>query len=262
MNADIGVYGVAAWLDAGAWAPPSALGRVLDSEGKPQGRLLPPMVRRRASVLTRAMIDVLGRCAAHNGCDLERTPMVFGSAWGETGVLMGLLAQMTDGDGALSPVAFASSVHNAASGNASIATGNRGFVTSIAAGCDTPAAALVEALGVLHERGGDVVVVVGDVAAPADLVSERERAASLAVAFHLAIGRPPADALGWLGWPALRDLAPAPWLAEHDAIARHPCAGALAVADVLVRRAPGWVRLDGGRGSGFGVEITFAEGAG
>lgn len=210
------------------------------------------------------MIDAIGD-AVRDGRDLSELPAIFGSAHGETGVLSELLAQLVSPSGALSPVGFASSVHNAASGYYSIATGNRGFTTSIAAGHDTVAACLFEAFGLARQAHSDgqsgppfeCVVVVGDLEAPERLVPEEERGTLAAAAFHLCAGRH-GQSLGSLtlperSHPGLHDAPPSP---VPDLFSNHPCAGAWRLIDALLAARAGPVRLDSGRGSSWTTHLT------
>ena len=254
MTAALSVAGVAIWTpgfaDAAAW-----IARARDpAVTKPEAALLPSRQRRRTSLLTRALVEVLAAAADDARLDPGATPTVFASAYGETQTMIELLAMLHD-DGELSPMRFAGSVHNTASGNASIATGNRGFTTSLAAGPDTPAMALLEASALLADRGGAVLVAIGDVSPPRVLVPEAERRfETLAVGLALTAGDP--------GAPTLTDLAPT---GAHDGVVlcdlrpplrRNPCGGALALADAILRGAEGVVALDTRTGGGWTVTLS------
>ena len=82
---------------------------------------------------------------------------MFASELGEVQTAVALLA-MIRAEGVPSPMRFKNSVHNAASGTASIAWENRAFSTSLCAGDDLVAMALLEAMALLDAQGGDVVV--------------------------------------------------------------------------------------------------------
>src|SRR5206468_4309028 len=112
-------------------------------------------------------------------------PTVFSSAYGEMDRLRELLALMQGERAEVSPLRFQTSVHNAAAGQISIATGNRAFSTSLAAGGDSLAAALLEATAWLACHGPEIVVVVGDEAPPPQLAGDNDRFGALAAAFRL-----------------------------------------------------------------------------
>lgn len=209
---------------------------------------------RRASLFSKSM--ALAFSEATTNLDRASTPTVFGSALGETAVMLKLLEQMIQGDDDFSPMAFAVSVHNAASGLVSISTKNRAFTTSLAADHDTPAMGLVEAWGVSRRFNAPVVLVCGDEAVPDGLVGDHERFDHLAVAVavsaaHLeevpSIARLSGFALdGTGGWA--ENVPPA--------LTRNPQAGLLDLVERIAHRRPGRVRLDRGRGSGWSAEVV------
>ena len=98
----------------------------------------------------------------------------------------------------MSPLRFAGSVHNAASGQIAIATQNQGFTTSIAAGLDTLAMAIVEAQALLQTGEPEVLILLGDLDPPAHLAAVHERCDPLAVALHLHDGSRPRPRLARL----------------------------------------------------------------
>ncbi len=203
------------------------------------------MQRRRASLLTRAALDAIAQAAAGSGgapLDLGRAAVVFGSAYGETAALAELLGQLHSPGSELSPTRFAASVHNACIGQLSIAVGQRGFATSVAAGEATLAMALLEAQVLLESGEQDVIVAVAD-AEPPDFLSS-VRFSPLAVALWL-VGDP-AHALAEIQPLAAR--ANATWAARVPIdLQANPARGGLALVDaalgdarVTVPLAPGW----------------------
>jgi hypothetical protein len=118
--------------------------------------------RGRASMLTRMISEVATTATQAAGVELARVPIIVGSAYGEMEITTQLLAMMHEGDGALSPARFQSSVHNAAAGLLSITTGNQGFSSCLAAGDATTAALLFEVEAWLAEHGGDALVIMAD----------------------------------------------------------------------------------------------------
>ncbi|MFW6052179.1 MAG: beta-ketoacyl synthase chain length factor [Myxococcota bacterium] len=239
----------AAVLGTGLFAPAIGEG---PADG-PRGELIEKRARRRCSVLTKALADVYGDALATSGLNGAEVDSVFGSALGEASTMIGLLDQMWREGGPLSPMRFAMSVHNAAAGVVSISTENRGFTTSLGADFDTPAMALVEAMGLVAVRHDPVVVACGDEAAPADLVEEVEwELLAAAVALGPVDVAPP-------GAPRIRGpLRPDPSLTvvpAGDAVERNPQAGLLDLVRAVRAGAPAMVRLDRGQGGGFYVEV-------
>ena len=184
--------------------------------------------------------------ATESGTDLARVSMVFGSAYGEMVAAVEMIGSFREDEGMPSPMRFHNSVHNAPVAYASMATGNQGLATALAAGDQTAGAALQEALGVLAERGGDVLVVLADEAIAAPLRA-RHAYAPGAVALVLS-GAPSPRARARVGEPR-RGTAPA--VPMPAGFATHPCAGGFALVAAVVsgRRGPvllgsaedGWV---------------------
>lgn len=222
----------------------------------PTGALLDKRTRRRASGLCRALADAFADAAAQSGLPIATTASVFGSALGEVTTMLGVLEQMTRGE-ELSPMHFATSVHNTASGMISISNANRAFTTSISADYDTVAAALFEASGVIETSGVPVVVVCGDERSPERFVDHAHAYDLMAAA--LVVQSEPAEApvLARLGVPrARRDddvllaVAPVP-----PTLVRHPQIGLLDLAAAILRQEHGVVALDRGGGRGWVVPV-------
>jgi hypothetical protein len=254
--ADVAVSGfgmfAVGYPDAKAWVTGSP-----DPERTaPSGDLIEPRSRRRASVLTRALADAYREAITGAALDPSTVPSVFGSALGEAGTMIGLLDQMWRESGALSPMRFATSVHNAAAGVVSITAKNRGFTTSLGADYDTPAMAITEAVGLVATRGEPVVVVCGDEAAPANLVPDGHGWALLAVAVALVPVKDAAAGAMRVRGP-FRGEPPTLRGAEVDApLGRNPQIGLLDLVDAVARRHEGVLRLDRGEGGGFCVELA------
>ena len=156
------VGGVGLWTPGFASAAAWASGTPDPAVTSPRSEILPAALRRRASPLTSMVASAAGEAAAQAGADLARLPFVLGSALGEIGIAVTMLNEYRVGEGLPSPTRFHNAVHNGPAAYVSIATANRGFSTALAAGPETPAAALLEAAALLAERGGDVMVVLAD----------------------------------------------------------------------------------------------------
>lgn len=135
------------------WPDPLALDGDADA-GSPTPDLpaMPAMQRRRVERLGRMALHV-----AYASLGGDVTPLVFASRWGDIRKSVGLIAQL-NADG-MSPMAFSLSVHNAIAAQFSIARGDTGSYTAIAAGEGSIEAAFIEALGQLAD-GNDAVTIV------------------------------------------------------------------------------------------------------
>ena len=144
-----------------AWRSWCAAPAPIAAEGMPDARFLPPMLRRRCSPLSRAMLHV-----AFDACpEAERAAVrtVFASRHGENKESFPLFAGIAARE-PLSPTRFTMTVHNVQAGLFSIAAGNRQASSSLAAEEDTFPAAFLEALAHLErEPGRSVLLVMGDV---------------------------------------------------------------------------------------------------
>jgi len=210
----------AAWApglaDAPAWQAWAKAPRPVGREGSPEARFLPPLLRRRCTALSKAMLHV-----AFEGCPADERSQVrtvFASRHGENKESFPLFQAIAHGQ-PLSPAKFTHTVHNAQAGLFSIAAGNRQASSSLSGERDTFACAFLEALTHLErEPQRSVLVVTGDVAiAPlfAPLLDEPEAAYAVALllahdgegtrlGFEFSPGARPADAPAPsrdLAWP-------------------------------------------------------------
>lgn len=260
---DIAVTGIGLWIP-GANSP-QQLETLLASETFPrQGEVEPPSgqsievrSRRRASRLSRALADACAAAIAQAGLDASQVATVFGSTLGEAHTMIVLLGQMWRNE-EMSPMAFATSVHSAASGTVSISAGNRAFTTSLSADYDTVSASLFEAWGVATMLDLPTVVICGDDHSPADFVPEPESFDLMTAA--LAFARTPQagqTVVGRISLPHAFDpsLPLLPPIATSAHVARNPQAGMLDLVAHLAAGHKGQVRLDRGLGNGSVVTI-------
>jgi hypothetical protein len=227
---------------------------------QPSGARLDRRARGRSSVLTKALADAYFEAADAAGADPVEVSAVFGSALGEVGTMLGLLNQIWRDREEPSPMAFALSVHNAASGVVSIASKNRGFTTSLGADHDTPAMALMEAMGLIADRGEPVIVACGDEPTPVALVSEDEawELATFAIALAPVRGDDHKARVRLRG-----PIKATPTLAAADmppGLARNPQVGLLDLICAVEKGRSGLVALDRGRGGGWCMEVLCADG--
>lgn len=235
-----GYPGIDAWL---ARAPDPAA-------TVPGAAILPPTLRRRSSLLSRAAADVLAQAARTGGADLAAVPTVWASAYAEIETAIAMLDMMREPDGLPSPTRFHNSVHNTAAGTASIACGNRGFSTSLAAGPDTVAMGLLEAMALLEERGGEVVLVLFDEPPPAPFAPAQAWPA-MAAALHLSSCRLPTSKVELGGLErAAAGATPMP-----EPFCFHPCAPALRLLEAVAASRLQCLSLGGGAEGGWAVEV-------
>jgi hypothetical protein len=232
------VHGVGLWT-TGYASPGVWCAQTFDPEAtRPEASLLVGPLRRRATPLTRMSVEAMGQAATMAGSDLTTLPSVWATAHGEHSVAIDLLAMMRRDEGRVSPTKFHNSVHNTASGYASIATGNRALSTTLTGGAELVVSALVEATCMLETLDRDLVLVLGDEA----LLPPFERSDArwpLAIAF--ALSPRPEGALA-----ALRDLrrdavSPAK---IHDRFGRLHVSVALPLVEGIVGGRPGTLALE------------------
>ncbi len=145
----------------------------------PTWSLIPQRHYRRATSIAR-----MAGAALEKACGemiLRPLPLVFGSVLGEIDTTVTLLDMMGDADGELSPLRFQTSVHNAAVSTLAIACGNTANTTAIAAGADTLAMTLLEALGLLHGGAPVVGVILAELDWPAGLYASDHRSGAVAL---------------------------------------------------------------------------------
>lgn len=249
-------------LGVGMWQPtfPSSqhwlAGTPDETALKPLGLALDRVNRRRAGQLGRALADVTAEAIAMAKVDGSTVATIVGSAIGEAATMIGLLDQMWRHQQPMSPADFTVSVHNAASGLISIANKNRGMTTSIAADENTPAAALMEAIGLVVTTDQPVLLACADEPAPENLAGQAPPWAMLASAMVLA-PLPRQERLAELEvahgpTPTLRSDRFAPLAVANPQI------GLAWLVDAVLRGHSGIVPLDAGTGRGYVAELTAA----
>jgi hypothetical protein len=159
------VRGWSAWSpgleDAKAWESWSANPSELASDGRPEARFLPALLRRRCGSLARIMLTTAFDCC--DAAEIAEVNAVFASRHGNLNESIDLLDRLAFGK-PLSPTRFSHTVHNAQAGLFSIASENRLASSSVAAQGDSFSCGYLEALTLLErypERS--VLLVVGDV---------------------------------------------------------------------------------------------------
>lgn len=138
-----------------------------------QPNLLPPNERRRASPTVRMAFRVAEAVTQASSIVAAELATVFASADGDLSIAQRICAALAEPQRFISPTDFHNSVHNAAAGYWSIASLAKGPATAIAAGDDSFAVGLLEALGMVLIEQHATLLVTYDVPAPAPLLAKR-----------------------------------------------------------------------------------------
>ena len=145
---------------------------------------IPKMLKRRLSPLAKIVF-----CAASQCLDQKQTiPTIFSSTHGELAKSFKMMELIEQGED-ISPTAFSLSVHNSIAGLFSMAYKNKSQSTVVAPGEEGIAAAFVEAVGLLAEGQGEVLMVLYDEPLEKFYPSEPFKLtvkSSIAVALHIA----------------------------------------------------------------------------
>jgi len=232
------VRGVGFW-SVGYASPKAWCARDFDAAvTTPEASLLGGALRRRATPLTRMGIEVLQQATRMADVDLSDLASVWATAHGEHSMAIGLLAMMQQGEGKLSPTKFHNSVHNTASGYASIASSNRAPSTTLTGGAELVASAIIEAACMVEALDRDVALVIADepLLAPFDLP---DSAVPLAVA--LLLSPRPEGAIGILD--GIRRAAVAP-VARRAPFGPLHVSAALPLIEHVVEQKAGTIALE------------------
>jgi hypothetical protein len=211
-------------------------------------------MRRRGSLLVNMVADVAAQTAAQAGVPLSRARVVVGSAFGELATMVEMLDER-ERDGVLSPLRFQNSVHNAAAGQLSIAHKNRAPATSLAAGNDTVAMVLLEALTLLALGGDEVLAVVADEPLPQSI---RPGHHATAVAAALILGGDAAPGAPLAVLEDLRQTLPAP-AAERPLEVDGPAAAILPLCAALARGESGRVLVSPAEDPRWSINVRDAR---
>lgn len=256
MNEVISVRGIAVWApgynDLRSWL----CGSRDEAIEAPSSRLLSVRARGRASLLTRMFAEVIQQALGESGTDPGAVPLICASAFGEIQITGQLLEMMNRGSGALSPARFQNSVHNAAVGQLSIATGNRLYSTALSAGDDTLLVALLEALAWLRIEGGETVVAVAD-ESPIPPFNSRLCFTPLACALHLTADPSASNTYGRLVAVRMTENPPGVDLAPE--MRDNPCAIGLPLLETIAKRKSAILPLSLAKGPGWCLEYDANE---
>jgi Beta-ketoacyl synthase, N-terminal domain len=138
---------------------------------RPAADILPPAERRRCGDLVKLALHVGTEALAPSGARAEELATVFTCATGSGEVLHQICETLAGTARDVSPTRFHNSVHNAAAGYWSIATGARAPSTSLCAHQGSLAAGLVEAVVQAAAEQSRVLLVAYDVPPPPPLAA-------------------------------------------------------------------------------------------
>ncbi len=147
-----GLHDHAAWL---AWSVESYLPKGNDVPALSE---MPAMQRRRLERVGRTALQVAYWCQSAEVADI---PLVFASRHGDIQRTYEMLEALARNE-ALSPTHFGLSIHNAIVAQYSIARNLKQNYLAVAAGKSTAEAAVIEALGLLHDGAEEVMIVMYD----------------------------------------------------------------------------------------------------
>lgn len=199
----------------------------------PLPALLQPTERRRTGPVVRLALVVAQEAAAASGLPPGSLRSVFGSSNGDGVVVGGILdtlARTADGERAVSPTGFHNSVHNAAAGYWTIATGSREPATCLGCSDHTWAASLLTAMVDVSGEGRPVLLCCYDHPLPAPLQALRPTTDPFGVGLVL---RPAGDAPRLARLHVRYDPAPA-----EPALPRNPLLRPLAAGNAIGQALP------------------------
>ncbi|MHB1059354.1 MAG: beta-ketoacyl synthase chain length factor [Rhodanobacter sp.] len=165
-------------LLAGAAPEPAA--------ARPAAATLPPNERRRAPESVLLAIEVAGQAVAMSGRDAATLACVFASSHGDQPITDYMCATLARAPAELSPIRFHNSVHNAAVGYWTIATGCHAPSTAICAQRASFGAGLLEAASQVLAEQRPVLLVCSDTAGSGPLAEVTGCAQAFGCAWVLA----------------------------------------------------------------------------
>jgi hypothetical protein len=134
---------------------------------------LPPAERRRCGPIVKLSLAVGQQAAAHAGRDAASLPTVFSASGGDGGNCHEICAMLASDDRLISPTRFHNSVHNAAAGYWSIATGAMASSSVLCAYDASFGAGLLEALAQVAVERAPTLLIACDTTYPEPLRSTR-----------------------------------------------------------------------------------------
>lgn len=202
----------------------------------PQPRWLPVADRRRAPASVTLAIEAASQACEQSGMDPHDLPSVFASTEGDLAIHDALCATLARDPRLTSPTKFHNSVHNAAAGYWSIATGCSRAYTAVSAERYTFAAGLLEALTQVAAEAEPVLYVAYDIEACGPIRTLTKSRGTFAVALVLGVpGQGGPDRVGLTSHVRAAHDAATPLLRGDNAsfVAANAMAAALPLFEAL-----------------------------
>jgi hypothetical protein len=247
MTRGVCIEGIALWgTRLPGWEPACALLRGEPGSSVPTGAdaprpvpsLLPPNERRRAPGSVALALEVAAEACAAAGREPKSLASVFASTHGDLAVTDYMCETLAHAPGLVSPTRVHNSVHNAAAGYWTIATGCMAPYTALSARACTFAEGLLEALVQAECDSTAVLYVAYDIEARGRLASMAPSRGMLGAALVLATERSP-RARALLHWAVREQDAPSDPPARHaPLVAGNAMAGCLPLFEALARGMP------------------------
>ena len=222
---------------------------------------LPAAERRRTGATVKLALAVARQAVAAAGVDPVGLPAVFSSSGGDGVICHEICETLASADRQVSPTRFHNSVHNAAAGYWSLATGATAASTSLCAYDGSFAAGLLEALALLAVDRTPVLLSAYETTYPQPLRAKRPLPDAFGVALVLtpdpapnSLARVTVRPSGPRGTETVVDRLPEPRLEALRAAV--PAARSLPLLRLLARREPGQVVLDSIGGECLAVEVS------
>lgn len=244
----------------------SELQAILDGESSdsalppaPKPSVIPANERRRAPMAVRIAVETCSQAVAMSGIDPKDAACVFASGHGDTQLTDYMCRELAGEHKQLSPTKFHNSVHNAAAGYWTIATGCRQPANSVAGLHQSVAVTLLEAMSQCVCEQQPVLLAFYDTPTAAALSSllPNEHAFGMALVITPGDDSGRATALTSAVTNDVSDSAYSETLPAtlSHLVAENPAAKALLLAQALTRIAASSVTLTLGQGSALRIDI-------
>lgn len=152
----------------------------------PAPSLLKPAIRRRAPLSVKMAVDVMQQACESSGFEPGRMAIVYSSSFGDMDLTDKICSTLNTDPAQTSPTHFHNSVHNAATGYWTIATGVQQPANAISACGQPPAVSLLDAAVQAIFENTPVLLVSGEVEPPGPLGFTTTKRAPFAAAMILA----------------------------------------------------------------------------
>jgi len=201
---------------------------------RPSPEVLAPAERRRAPDTVALALEVAAAAVRESGLDAATLPSIFTSAHGDLAINDYMCSTLASEPTLISPTKFHNSVHNAAAGYWTIATGCREASSALTAFDASFAAGLLEAASQCSADDRAVLLVAFDVEASGALASVAASVGLLACALVLAPSAG-ANSIVTIDWELARErvAAPAPRSAAARSLAGNAMSGALPLLEAI-----------------------------